>query len=241
MHGVSAWHAESPGTHYFAIRLIKYRLDYTKVPVLSTVYNVHSFRFSIQENKKLHCRHFELQSCFIDEHRFYGIFLAVDHRRFGSIPFGFRLNRCGDIRLWLFFRSRRRFPAHYLFFDVPNCLSSRSMMSHEASFIFAHSSSDLIDDIIDRSVHVMALRAGLKRNVIAAMQNHLCSVTVFLNVHNYLYFDNFWIIKVKASQPASAILFHRFRDADMPPSHLDWWICILYLHIWALSFWVTDR
>jgi hypothetical protein len=21
----------------------------------------------------------------------------------------------------------------------------------------------------------------------------------------------------------------------VPPSHLDWWICILYLHIWALS------
>jgi hypothetical protein len=46
---------------------------------------------------------------------------------------------------------------------------------------------------------------------------------------------------VKASQASAAILFHRFRDADMSPGHLDWWICVLYLHIWALSVWVYDR
>src|ERR1700751_1939397 len=67
------------------------------------------------------------------------------------------------------------------------------------------------------------------------MQNHLCRVTVFLNIHDYLNFDNLWIVEVETCQPTSTILFHRIRDADMPPSHLDWWICILYLHMWALS------
>jgi hypothetical protein len=63
-------------------------------------------------------------------------------------------------------------------------------------------------------------------------------VTVFLDIQKYLYLDNFWIIKVKASQAAAAILFHRFCDADVPSSNLDGWVCILYLHIWALSVWV---
>jgi hypothetical protein len=66
-------------------------------------------------------------------------------------------------------------------------------------------------------------------------------VTVFLDVQDHLYFDNLRIIKVKARQPAAAILFHRFRDADVPPSHLDWWICVLYLHIWALSNFALGR
>jgi hypothetical protein len=46
---------------------------------------------------------------------------------------------------------------------------------------------------------------------------------------------------VKARQPAAAILFHCFRDADVPPRHLDWWICILYLHIWVLSNFALGR
>jgi hypothetical protein len=66
-------------------------------------------------------------------------------------------------------------------------------------------------------------------------------VTVFLDVQDHLYFDNLRIIKVKARQPAAAILFHCFRDADVPPRDLDWWICILYLHIWALSNFALGR
>jgi hypothetical protein len=124
---------------------------------------------------------------------------------------------------------------------VANGVLSRPVLPHEAGFIFAHLSCDFVHDLIDGNVHVIALGACLKRDVVATVQNHLCSVTVFLNIQNYLYFDNFWIIKVEASQPASAILFHCLRDADMSPSHLDRWICIPYLHIWALSVWINDR
>ena len=83
--------------------------------------------------------------------------------------------------------------------------------------------------------------AGFERNVVVTVQNHLSRVTVFLDVQDHLYFDNLRIIKVKARQPAAAILFHCFRDADVPPRHLDWWICILYLHIWALSNFALGR
>src|ERR1700731_1772890 len=112
---------------------------------------------------------------------------------------------------------------------------SRPMLPHEAGFIFAHLSSNFVYDLIDGNVHIIALRAGLERNVVATMQNDLGHVPVFLNIHNYLYFDNFRIIKVKACQTAAAIFFHRLRDAYVPPGHLDWWIRILYLHMWALS------
>ena len=112
-------------------------------------------------------------------------------------------------------------------------------MPHQASFVFAHLPGDFVDDLIHGNVHVIALGAGLERNVVAAMQNQLSRVTVFLDVQNYLYLDNFWIIKVEASQPASAIFFHCLRDTDVPSSHLNWWICIPYLHISALSVWVN--
>jgi hypothetical protein len=115
------------------------------------------------------------------------------------------------------------------------------VLPHEPSFIFPHLSGDLIHHLIDGDVHIIVLSTGLERDMVATVQNHLRRVTVFLDIQKYLYLDNFWIIKVKTSQATSAIFFHRFGDTDMPPGDLDGWVCILYLHIWALSFWVNDR
>ena len=127
------------------------------------------------------------------------------------------------------------FPTQHRFLEMPNGVLSRPVLPHEAGFVFSHLPSDFVDHLIDGNIHIIALRAGFERDVVATVQNDLGHVTVFLNIHNYLYFDNFWIIKVETCQPASAIFLHCFRDADVPPSHLDRWICILYLHIWALS------
>ena len=116
-----------------------------------------------------------------------------------------------------------------------------AMLLHEAGLILAHLSRNFVDYLVHGRVHVSALGCGFERNVVVTMQNHLSRVTVFLDVQDHLYFDNLRIIKVKARQPAAAILFHCFRDADVPPRHLDWWICILYLHIWALSNFALGR
>jgi hypothetical protein len=156
----------------------------------------------------------------------------VDDRWFERIRF--RLGPRG-IRFQRLVQALHPFPAQHSFFEVPNGMFSGPMLAHEAGFIFAHLSSDFVNDLIDGNVHIVALRAGLERDVVATVQNDLGRVTVFLNIHNYLYFDNFRIIEVEACQPASAIFFHRLRDADVPSSHLDGWICILYLHIGALS------
>src|SRR5208282_6148727 len=116
-----------------------------------------------------------------------------------------------------------------------------AMMLHEAGLILAHLSRNFVYYLVDGRVHVSALCCRFERNVVVTVQNHLSRVTVFLDVQDHLYFDNLRIIKVKARQPAAAILFHCFRDADVPPRHLDWWICILYLHIWALSNFALGR
>src|SRR5260370_20048388 len=118
---------------------------------------------------------------------------------------------------------------------------SWAMMLHEAGLILAHLSRNFVYHLVDGSIHVSALGGSFERNVVVTVQNHLSRVTVFLDVQDHLYFDNLRIIKVKTRQPAAAILFHRFRDADVPPSHLDWWICVLYLHIWALSNFALGR
>jgi hypothetical protein len=159
----------------------------------------------------------------------------VYHGRFRLLNRGLRFNVHDNFARLGLLQPFNPFPTQHLFFQMPNRAFSRSMLPHKAGFIFAHLLADFGNDLINRDIHVIAYRCRLQRYVIATVQNHLCSVTVLLNIQDYLYFDNLWIIKVKASQPASAVLFHRIRDADVPPSHLDWWICILYLHIWALS------
>src|SRR5260370_33487788 len=118
---------------------------------------------------------------------------------------------------------------------------SWAMMLHEAGLILAHLSRNFVYHLVDGSIHVSALGGSFERNVVVTVQNHLSRMTVFLDVQDHLYFDNLRIIKVKARQPAAAILFHCFRDTDGPPRHLDWWICILYLPIWALSNFALGR
>ena len=109
-------------------------------------------------------------------------------------------------------------------------------MAHQAGLILAHLAGNLVHYLINGGIHIITLRAGFERDVIAAMQNHLGNVAVFFDVQNYLDFDDFRIVKVKASQTASAIFLHGIRYTHVPPSHLDWWICILNLHNGALSF-----
>jgi hypothetical protein len=115
------------------------------------------------------------------------------------------------------------------------------VVAHKTRFIFAHLARNLVHDLVNGSVHIITFGASLKGDVVAAMQNHLGSVTVLLYIQNNLDFDDFRIVKVKARQPASAIFLHRFRDTHMPPSHLDWWICILYLHNGALSILAAEN
>src|SRR3984893_13236362 len=91
-----------------------------------------------------------------------------------------------------------------------------------ARTVGAHLTRDLVDDLVNGSVHIITFGAGLQCDVVAAMQNYLGCVTVLLYVQNNLNFDDLRIVKVKACQPASAIFLHRIRDAHMPPSHLDW-------------------
>jgi hypothetical protein len=119
---------------------------------------------------------------------------------------------------------------------MADAVSAWAVVAHETRLIFAHLTRDLVHDLVNGSVHIIALSASLKRDVVAAMQNHLGSVTVLLYIQDNLDFDDFRIVEVKARQPASAIFLHGIRDTHMPPSHLDWWICISYLHNGALSF-----
>jgi hypothetical protein len=119
---------------------------------------------------------------------------------------------------------------------MPDAVSARAVMAHETRFVFTHLTSDFVHNLVNGSVHIITFGAGLKGDVVATMQNHVGSVAVFLDIQNYLDFDDLRIVKVKAGQPALAIFLHCIRDTHMPPSHLDGWICISNLHNGALSF-----
>jgi hypothetical protein len=71
------------------------------------------------------------------------------------------------------------------------------MVAHQAGLAFPHLAGNAQHDLIDRRVHVIRRAARFERNVIAAVQNHLRLMPIFLYIKNNLHLNNLGVIKVK--------------------------------------------
>jgi hypothetical protein len=64
--------------------------------------------------------------------------------------------------------------------------------------IFPHLASNTVERLIDRRIHILAFETSFDGDLIAAAQNHLNNVSVFLNVQRRVNLDNPWILDVEA-------------------------------------------
>jgi hypothetical protein len=71
------------------------------------------------------------------------------------------------------------------------------MIPHQAGLAFPHLAGDAQHNLIDRRVHVIRRTARFEGNVIAAVQNYLRLMPIFLYIKNNLHLNNLGIIKVE--------------------------------------------
>jgi hypothetical protein len=71
------------------------------------------------------------------------------------------------------------------------------MVAHQAGLAFPHLTGNAQHNLINRRVHVVRCGAGFESDVIAAVQNDLRLMPIFLYIKNNLHLNNLRVIKVK--------------------------------------------
>jgi hypothetical protein len=81
--------------------------------------------------------------------------------------------------------------------------------------IFPHFARYAINHLIQRGVHIISFGTGFDCDVIAATQNYLSTVAVFLNVQDKVNVHNPRIFQMKTRNLASKIVLHCRSDGNM--------------------------
>jgi hypothetical protein len=109
----------------------------------------------------------------------------------------------------------------HLFLKMLDDVFPRPVFSHQARLIFSHLPADLVDDGIDRGIHVVGFFASLDRDVIRADENDFGGVPVFFHFEDNVGLDDLRVIEMKALDLAGAIIVDRVGDLEMAAGDFD--------------------
>ncbi len=76
--------------------------------------------------------------------------------------------------------------------------SGRAVLFQKARFVLPHATCDLVDGLINASVHICRFRGSIDCNVICAEEYDLSPVTSALDIQNGPGLDNFRIVEMQA-------------------------------------------
>ena len=83
--------------------------------------------------------------------------------------------------------------------------------------IFPHLASYPVECLVDGRIHVLCFCTGFDGDMPVTTQDDVHSVTIFFETQHGVYREYRRIIEMQRRQPPAKVVFHSFRDRDVPP------------------------